>query len=92
MCGHHISAHPVTTDECEELIIKLFMEFQASIGPTTDEQKFAFMAGVHAALSSTEPSTERPISFNCNWAPEGCDCTDYCKRRSEALTSTEGKP
>lgn len=31
-----------------------------------------------AALSSPPPAP--PISFNCNLSPEGCDCTDYCRK------------
>lgn len=41
----------------------------------------------HTATPST--SSAAPISFNCNWAPEGCDCTDYCKRRSAAFAPAE---
>lgn len=44
----------MTEDEREELIYSLLMEFQASIGATTDEQKYAFIAGARSALVTIE--------------------------------------
>ena len=37
------------------------------------------------AADEIERLTPHPISFNCNFAPNGCDCTDWCKGRSAAL-------
>jgi hypothetical protein len=44
----------MTEDEREELIYSLLDEFKASIGPITDEQKFAFIAGARSALVAIE--------------------------------------
>jgi hypothetical protein len=52
------------------------------------EPLYAAPAGCASkAVTSTNPAD--PNSFNCNWAPEGCDCTDYCKRRSDAVAQTD---
>ena len=44
----------MTEDDREELIERLLMEFQASVGATTDEQKYAFIAGARAAIVTLE--------------------------------------
>ena len=37
-------------DEIEDLIQNLLIQFCASVGAITDEQKYAFIAGARAAL------------------------------------------
>ena len=44
----------MTEDEREEIIGSLLVEFCASVGAITDEEKYAFIAGARAALVTME--------------------------------------
>jgi len=58
----------MTEDEREELIYSLLVEFCASVGAITDEQKYAFIAGARSALVTMEEraSTDANGTFNHN--------------------------
>ncbi len=46
-------------DKREDLIYSLLLEFHASVGEITDEQKYAFIAGARAALVTMEERAHR---------------------------------
>lgn len=55
----------MSEDEREELILKLWMEFNSLVRTTSNEQKFAFIAGARSAIITMEerdrPTTTTPL-------------------------------